>query len=326
MLLAGCTETNSPSDRTEQAPLSTSIKEQETSAFSLEHRKPVQFSVGEQQFEIIPQFHLVMNYLDQMEKNGNKDHEALYHATVVEPFGQRLFGPQGVESLKNKASFAAPKRLEALEESVRVLDEEYDAFISLIQEALQESANRLPGKKEPIKIYLFPFNPDHYDLVSKMNGVIAFTKTNNIVMHIAPQQFDESNLQYTLAHEYHHAFYFQNYDYDRTDLLEYVLSEGKADAFAKTIYKEASTPWTKPLSHEQEEAIWERIKEIRYSFDAADLSELRLGTNNLPPWSEYRMGGAIMTEYLKENPDSPIEEWTLMKADEVLEKSGYDER
>jgi len=65
-----------------------------------------------------------------------------------------------------------------------------------------------------------------------MNGVTAFATSNyQIVLHIAPQKYDEEMLKYALAHEYYHVVYYEEYRNRKRDLVEYVLSEGKADSF-----------------------------------------------------------------------------------------------
>lgn len=75
---------------------------------------------------------------------------------------------------------------------------------------MKESSNLLPGGETTI--YLFPFNPDQNIAINIMNGVTVFSTSNHkIVLHIAPQKYDEEMLKYALAHEYHHVVYFEKY-------------------------------------------------------------------------------------------------------------------
>lgn len=157
-----------------------------------------------------------------------------------------------------------------------------------------------------------------------MNGVTAFATSNHqIVLHIAPQKYDEEMLKYALAHEYYHVVYYEEYRNRKRDLVEYVISEGKADSFANILIPNFKAPWTKELSPEGVNTIWNWIKERRYSFNETDSGEMHNGNREISQWSDYRIRYHIMQEFLKNNPNVTLEEWTLMESDKILEKSGF---
>ncbi|MBR7554513.1 DUF2268 domain-containing putative Zn-dependent protease [Allobacillus sp. GCM10007491] len=80
---------------------------------------------------------------------------------------------------------------------------------------------------------------------------------------------------------------------------------------------------TKPLSLDEAASIWEWTKERRDTFNETDLAELRNGNRDIPSWSDYRIGFHIMQEFLKNNPNVSIEEWTFMDSDEIIKKSRF---
>lgn len=101
------------------------------------------------------------------------------------------------------------------------------------------------------------------------------------------------------------------------------LSEAKADSFASIVVPDFKVPWTRELSPEDEQTIWNWLKERRYTFKESDLAEMRNGSGVMPRWSDYRIGYHIMQEFLKQNPNVSIEEWTFMDTDKILEMSGF---
>ena len=68
-------------------------------------------------------------------------------------------------------------------------------------------------------------------------------------------------LSYAIAHEYHHSTWiYRNWVSSDFSLLEYLVFEGRADAFAKSIVDSFDIPATKYLTIEQETYVWDLIK------------------------------------------------------------------
>nr|WP_259547043.1 DUF2268 domain-containing protein [Heyndrickxia oleronia] len=321
-ILAGCDEKKSsvhnPPDKSEI----TSKNIDNDKGYSIKNAKQIQFKVGEQDFKIVPIFDSLLEYIQKVKENPKEDYKDLYLSTVIEPFRIEAFGENGGKWLKDKINFAAPINIERLNESIQYLDGNYEYFISLVKESLEKSSNLLPGEKTTI--YLFPFNPDQYNLIKQMSGVTAFaTPNNSIILQIAPQKFTEEMLKYTLSHEYHHTVNFEKNGNQNWDLVDYVLSEGKADSFANLIFPNVEVPWTRELSEDEEQTIWNWLKERRTSFNETDLAEMRNGNSVFSYWSDYRIGYKIMQDYLSKNPDVPVEEWTNMNSEDILRKSNF---
>ncbi|MCG1023231.1 DUF2268 domain-containing putative Zn-dependent protease [Sutcliffiella horikoshii] len=58
-----------------------------------------------------------------------------------------------------------------------------------------------------------------------------------------------------------------------------------------------------------------------------NLTILHMGrpSSGIPKWSNYRIGYRIMGDFLENNPGVTLEEWTKMRAEEILELSGFEE-
>ncbi|RDI38043.1 DUF2268 domain-containing protein [Falsibacillus pallidus] len=320
-LLSGCAEEKISQQASQTKPNTTATPKNEPEMKPIQNAVPVQFKVGEQEFKIVPVFEPILEYIKKVKQSQDPNYKELYISTVVEPFRKEGFGENRGLALKDKYSFAAPINIDRLYESIKLMDENYEHITSLIKEGLEKSAKLLPGSKKTI--YLFPINPDQSILISQMKGVAAFsTPEQFIVLQIAPQKYDEIMVPYTIAHEYHHTIYFEKIKNQKKDLIDYDLVEGKADSFANLVIPNMEIPWTMELSDEEEQNIWNWASARRYTYTSNDLAEMRAGNRIIPQWSDYKIGNQIMREFLKENPDLPIREWTYMDADEILKRSG----
>jgi uncharacterized protein YjaZ len=322
-LLTGCVEEKATETMKLTKTENVSMKSDTTiEQYEIKNATPVQFKVGEQEFEIIPFFEPILEYVDKVNESSESNHNELYLSTVVEPFRKMAFGEKGGLGLENKFNFIAPLKIEKLNESIILLDENYDHISHLIKDGLEKSANLLPGGKKTI--YLLPFNPDQGQAISFMNGVTAFaTPEQFIVLQIAPQKYKEEMIPYVISHEYHHTIYTEKIKNHRKDIMDYVLVEGKADSFANFVHPTMNLSWTAELPPEELQNIWNWANERRYSFDEKDLTEMRAGNRIIPQSSDYRLGYGVMQHFLKNHPDVPIHEWTFMSPDEILEKSGF---
>lgn len=59
------------------------------------------------------------------------------------------------------------------------------------------------------------------------------------------------------------------------------------------------------------------------SDDSELFQKLMFGGGDFPRWSGYIIGYHIVQDFLKNNTDYSIEEWTKLSATELLNKSGY---
>jgi uncharacterized protein YjaZ len=109
--------------------------------------------------------------------------------------------------------------------------------------------------------------------------------------------------------------------------LDFVIFEGKGDAFAKTLYPEVEVPWTKNVDDKELEVSFSQLKEYGRTSQFEIYYEWESGNDsmNIPRWANYRMGFLMMESYLNEHGNAPVKEWTDMDADELLMDSEYKE-
>lgn len=272
-------------------------------------------TINEQEFEIIPTYHYFLDYISE-QKGSNTNKEVSFNNHVVKPLSQEIYGNS--VSLDGNMHFITPNKIRNLYEYMVQLDEKHREIISLIEEGLKDSTDILSGVN--LKIYLIPYNPDIGSL--EMEGVAGFADDGVIVLQIDPNVLTKDSLKYALAHEYHHAIYFELSDYKirKHHLLDLVIMEGRADAFTKTVYPNYTAPWIEPLSPKSSEIVLEYIKEYKNSYDQDHLTNLHLGSriDGLPQWSNYKIGFQIMENFIMQHPDMTVEEWTVLRADEIM--------
>lgn len=276
---------------------------------------PVVFEHKGQEFKIHTYYQEFEDFLERAKEQPEKVDE-LYQQTVVEAF-RVVHGYSYIDHWM----FTPPSDIEALEKSIDALVDKQERINELIVEALKEAAEQLPGGDK--SVYIMPAIPEakaHLKVMSYVSGEVW--NKNTIIMLIDPD-FLEENLQYTVAHEYHHAVALEHAGV--YTVLERSVLEGKADAFGKIIYPNVEIPWIEPLTGSAKEQAWKLFMENRDSTDIELWVEFFQGNpdKDLPEWSNYKIGYQIMESFLKENPDVSLEEWTLLPAEEILLKSEY---
>lgn len=318
LVLAGCQEEETQKVTSPTTPEAPEDEEdvKETEGYTLKHTEPTYITIGDQEFEVVPAFDSTLDYIEFMEENPLESKTEAYASKVVNPFRQEEFGDTRGGDVR------PPKNIDALRKSVQKLDSSYEEIVHSIEESLEKSVERVQLDR-PTKIYVFPFNPDQLSLIDEMDGVLAHTTDALVWFEIDPEHYTEEALSYTMAHEYHHLAYFEMHPERPVDLVEEALVEGKADAFAEGIYPEAEFPWTKELTKEEETEVINWVNERRYTYEVEDLIEFSGGNDSIPKWADYRMGLMIIEDFIRNNPEITVEEWTKMGPEEILKGSRF---
>jgi len=283
-----------------------------------EETLPKQFEVSYegQTFQVISLFDEMLDYANNILNDEDADKEQVYRDTVVEPFLEITDSDSLGDSF-----FSAPKaQIEKLKDHTTEMVENVDDIDTLVEEVLINAAKELPG--HDLKVFIMPMHPDNHFAVYNMEGVagVASFSGDVILLEIDPS-FNNEMLEYALAHEYHHAVALREQrEFDKS-VLDMVLLEGKADAFANMLYPRKEIPWTEPLLDEEMEVVLKTVKEN--PFDLSIYSELQYGTGEYPKWANYRLGYAIMESYLNENEDMLPAEWTKLSSEEIITDSEY---
>ncbi|WP_449536309.1 DUF2268 domain-containing protein [Ferdinandcohnia sp. Marseille-Q9671] len=288
-------------------------------------KNPIIVKNGNQVFRIIPFYTQVLDYIESVsEIEQHEKMEEHYYQKVVEPFQLDTLGKGEGYWIKDHWAFATPKDIKTLEQFVYSLINNQDEINKIIEQALIKSSNTLPGGNKTV--YLFPPNPDDMHGINLIGGVSGITVSKDVILiKIDPSSFIEDLLEYSVAHEYHHTIYMENGNVNwQNTLLDEIILEGKADNFAKSLYPDITIPWIEPLSNQKEEEVWEHLKENLMSKDRTIKGDYFENPNKgIPRWTNYKFGYQIVNSFLEKNPTTPVRDWTLLSAEEILSNSKY---
>jgi uncharacterized protein YjaZ len=221
--------------------------------------------------------------------------------------------------------------LDALNTEITVLSN--SGVEGIVKDALLKVSKVLPGPNTTI--YLQVIDPSYKKMIppsaqkiSEM-GIHADTYgTGRILISIDPTSKNWKNmLPRIVAHEYHHSVWIsRNFKTDHFSLLDCLILEGRAEGFAQQIYPNIEAPWPFFLDEAEEHLVWEKIKQDLHNKDEKLIMKMIIGDSDIPFLSLYSMGYGIMQEFLKNNSEVSLLEWTDMKPEEILAKSKYDEK
>ena len=279
----------------------------------------VSFSHEGKNFEIIPFYEEVLEYTNYVKKNQSESNPGAYIEKVLKPLQEK----SSIE-LPMEYPFTFSTEVEQLEHNTIQLLKKQEHINELIKEALINSAELLPGGDK--NIFIMPLRPEDNLVINKTEGVSGVTYNDKDIFIQIDTSFNEEMLQYTIAHEYHHAINFlANGDKGFNTILDLTLSEGKADSFAHIVYPEKSPPWTETLPEESKVVVLEELSKNANSTSFKTYYEFLNGnsTKGIPLWSNYKIGYEITQSYLEDNPDTSISYWTRLSSKNLLQNSKY---
>jgi uncharacterized protein YjaZ len=305
--------------------LQTSCSQEDKNAIvhteDLPPQKTETFSAGGQSFTIIPFYEETLNYIEVVEENDLLNTLGTYRYTVKDPLLERMSEQKVLLKMDIPPNVTITQRIEQLKEQTVQLIRDQDKTNAIIQKALKSSTEVLPGGDKTI--YVLPVNPDFP--MEGMGGVAAWTLDEDVILLLLDPSYKKDRLSYTVAHEYHHAVSMEN-DPIYDSLLDFVIFEGKGDAFAQNVYPDVKIPWTREVSEKELEVAFAQLQE---SGIAAEMELYQLWITgdpsmNIPRWANYMMGNLIVQSYLADHPDVPVEEWTNLEAEELVRESEYE--
>jgi len=275
--------------------------------------------INGQKFEFLTTFQLFDNYLAQQ---ANSDY--------VSASNELLYGPLQQEILANaEAAFVfetirIPYQPGALLEK-ELLGLRKSDVVRVAEEALQKVTSALPGPDT--KIIFMPANPVMHSFFSKYDMCInAITVgSGKIVVQIDPtfQQWREM-LPRVIAHEYHHsvwmARHWKNADFS---VLEYLIFEGRADAFATTLYRNIRSPWTVMINEEQERSVWKKIKPELFMRGREKVNAVLISDPGIPAGSVYTIGFNIVRSFKQVNRQYTDKEIIDLEPEDLFKMSKY---
>ncbi|MBM7694744.1 uncharacterized protein YjaZ [Peribacillus deserti] len=305
ILIAGCTYEVSKKSQT--------LKE-------LPAQKAAKFSQGKQNFKIIPLYEEVLEYTEAVSKKSDLSENDLYADKVIKPFREKIT-KNNLNIVNDFSEYLAPTRdVQDLKDNSIQLLKRQDDINKAIKQSLLDSSKFLSGGDRTV--FVMTANPEWP--LEDMNGISAITVSEDFILIQIDPSVTEKHLKYAVAHEYHHTINMEKNSVGST-VLDWVVFEGKGDAFAKLVYPETEVQWTKPIP---DDLIKDPLSELKKEGNSSDFqiyNEFIYGNNskNIPMRANYMIGNKIMQSYFKKNQNAKIEEWTTLDSREIVRSSEY---
>ncbi|MEE2700754.1 MAG: DUF2268 domain-containing putative Zn-dependent protease [Chloroflexota bacterium] len=187
----------------------------------------------------------------------------------------------------------------------------------LAEETLQRCTQLLPQPDLAAQLIILPGDEQSNVLNMQMNGVMGVTLgTHSTLVFIWPSGSWQSSLAYTIAHEYVHLV--RNCVFPKTasggkiifeqtgepeTLLDAMVTEGIADAFALQLYPNAQALSQLALSTADQLSTWPKIRRRLHNSDMVDIRRFLVGDNDrIPLWIGYATGYSIVRQYMNQHP------------------------
>jgi uncharacterized protein YjaZ len=127
-----------------------------------------------------------------------------------------------------------------------------------------------------------------------------------------------------IAHEYHHSVWIsRNWKSADFSLIEYLIFEGRADAFAAGLYDSVKSPWTTMINKEQENIVWNAIMPDIFQRGHERINKVMFGSEGIPFGSGYTIGFNIVRSFKQNNPKYSDKEIIDLAPEEILKMSKY---
>lgn len=277
-------------------------------------------TINNQKFEIITAYSLFDDYLNQQ---NISDLTSASNNIIYEPIRKEII--EGAEAAFMFETIRIPYQpgdlLKKEVELLRISD-----LLNITKKALSNITSNLPGPDT--KIIFMPANPAMHDLFVKynicMNGVTL--GSGKIIIMIDPSfpQWKKT-LPNVLAHEYNHSTWIsRNWKDSDFTLLEYLIFEGRADAFASNLYKDAENPWTTMINKEQEDKVWKLIRSEILMKGHDRINKVMWGDKDIPVGSGYAIGLHIVKSFKQNNPEYSDRKIIDLSPEEILKMSKYE--
>ena len=187
----------------------------------------------------------------------------------------------------------------------------------LAEEAVHRCAQALPRPDLNSRILLLPGDGQGRVLTVQMQGVIGISMGSQVMMlFLWPVGAWKQWLAYTITHEYAHLVrnllfprglaggrlvYLKSQEPET--LLDAMVAEGIADAFAMELNPLLRPAWVDALSPEATESAWPRVHRRLAVADPTEVRRFLFGDNDrIPVWTGYTYGYRIVKRYLELNP------------------------
>jgi uncharacterized protein YjaZ len=279
-----------------------------------------------QKFHIIRGYEGVKAYAAAARETDPGNYAALYNDLVTVPYMKECSG-DGAQFSMSQSFLETPIQKTAELAAIVHAIEEHDVE-SRILDWLTIARRELSIPE--LTVCIFPYSPDAKSverIKRDLNGNMGFSETDGLLWaQFIPADGWLESLPHMVVHEYHHAVtngYFPQTTEDPT-LLDLLISEGGAEAFALTLNPPAANEPVATISKELRAEIWPQMREHLESKDP-DFHQLILvgDGQRMPRSAVYAIGTEIVLSFLKNNPHLTAAEWSALSARDLLDRSGY---
>jgi uncharacterized protein YjaZ len=278
---------------------------------------PLQAQAPSPEIAVIKVYEGMARYAEAAAADPGADRAALWRREVIEPYWQTC--AEGGAYLDYGPSWAAPfddvAGLRAAATALAASDVEGAA-----RAAAERAAAALPGP--PLTVCVLAADPA-WSYLRAMHGIGGFAlDAGRIWLTVLPEGDWADWVAYGIAHEYHHSAWMAA-GREIADMGEYLVFEGRADAFARLLERGRRAPWTEALGEADAAAAWRIIEPRLGSSDAQEMQALMFGNGaDVPNWAGYTLGLRLVETYLAAHPDLTVAEWTALPAATFLEARG----
>ncbi len=209
---------------------------------------------------------------------------------------------------------------------------------NIVEEALQKCALALPRPDLAARVLLLPGDGQSRVLTSQMKGVLGLSiGSQATLIFLWPTEEWKRWLAYTVSHEYLHLvrnllfprgmaagkLVYQKTQEPET-LLDAMLAEGMADAFALELYPDQEPPWTHALTSQAHESVWPKVRRRLAASDTSEIRRLLFGDGDrIPIWTGYTLGFKIVRGYLDLHPAVKPASLVGLTARAIFDSSGF---
>ncbi len=210
---------------------------------------------------------------------------------------------------------------------------------TVVETALVRAGEMLPRPDLMARVILMLGDGQSRVLTQLMQGVTGVSLGSQTAMlFFWPVPHWPDVLAYTACHEYIHLV--RNYLFPRSmvagrmvyvkteepdTLLDAMLTEGVADAFAREIYPDRLPRWLTELTAEDEAAVWPQIQRRLDITDPGEIRRYLFGdSDRVPLWAGHAIGYGIVKSYLQRHPNARPASLVGLQSHVIYEESGYE--
>ena len=208
----------------------------------------------------------------------------------------------------------------------------------VVEEALLRSAQFLPRPDLAARYLLLPGDGESRLLTQVMQGAMGISLGSQAtLLFLWPSGEWLLWLAYTAVHEYTHLV--RNHLFPRglaggrpvylktqepEMLLDAMVAEGIADAFARQIYPQMEPRWLRALDEREEALIWPKVRRRLRVSDPSEVRRFISGDGDrIPQWTGYTLGYRVVQSYLERHPTARPPSLVGMQAWTIFRESDY---